>query len=184
MLRETVTGRNRTGASPTKLFCRFLALQTCHVSSKPLRAVERLHGSQCHCLVLWRPAWATRPEIPEKIKWPKSSSKVGLGGNSQSRSKSRSGSRFSSLPLHENLLPDLLFDLLWEFPPKPTFELLFGHFIFSGISGLVAHAGRHKFSIILKPRRRRHVNNFWPHFQTIFLSSGEFFVSFGSSKGT
>ena len=41
-------------------------------------------------------------------------------GNSQSRSNSRSGSRFSSLPLHENLLPDLLFDLLWEFSPNPT----------------------------------------------------------------
>ena len=28
--------------------------------------------------------------------------------------------------------------------PKPAFELLLGYFIFSGISGLVAHAARHK----------------------------------------
>ena len=34
-------------------------------------------------------------------------------------------------------------------PPKPTFELLLGYFIFLGISGLVAHEARHnlcKFS--------------------------------------
>ena len=30
-------------------------------------------------------------------------------------------------------------------------------------------------SIIVKPRRPRHVNNFRPHFRTIFLSSGELF---------
>ena len=30
--------------------------------------------------------------------------------------------------------------------PKPTFELLFGYFIFSGISGLEAHAARHNSS--------------------------------------
>ena len=29
-----------------------------------------------------------------------------------------------------------------EISPKPTFELRFGYFIFSGISGLVAHAAR------------------------------------------
>ena len=28
-------------------------------------------------------------------------------------------------------------------------------------------------SVIVKPRRPRHVNNFRPHFRTIFLSSGE-----------
>ena len=28
-------------------------------------------------------------------------------------------------------------------PPQPTLELLFGYSIFSGISGLVARAGRH-----------------------------------------
>ena len=30
-------------------------------------------------------------------------------------------------------------------------------------------------SVILRSRRHRHVNNFWPHFQTIILSSGAMF---------
>ena len=47
-----------------------------------LRTVEK-QGESVHppeIVELWRPAWATRPEIPEKMKSPQSSSKVGFGG--------------------------------------------------------------------------------------------------------
>ena len=69
---------------------------------------------------------------PKKKKIAKKLHKSRSGGHSQSRSKSRSGRR---VLLH----------------PKPTFDLLLGYFIFWGISGLVAHAGRHKFCLFRDP---------------------------------
>ena len=50
-------------------------------------------------------------------------------------------------------------------PENKVFEKFF-------ISGGLPSQGLVSF---LKPRRPRHVNNFRPHIQTIFLSSGEFF---------
>ena len=56
-------------------------------------------------------------------------------------SQSRSESRFSFLPLQENLLPDLLFDLLWTLSPNLLLSYFWATSFFSGIPGLVAHAG-------------------------------------------
>ena len=61
--------------------------------------------------------------------------------------------------------------------PKPTFELLFGYFIFSGISGLVAHPARHKAGAeilnfsdrqirrFLSPGRKTKVSGVYPESQ-------------------
>ena len=50
------------------------------------------------------------------IKYPKSSSKVGFGENLNVGQKVGPEVGFSFLPLQENPLPDLTFDLLWDFP--------------------------------------------------------------------
>ena len=88
---------------------------------------------------LWRPAWATRPEIP-----PPPKKKSRFWGNSQS---GWIGPEVG-FPLYLYMKPTSgpTFGPTLRTPPKPTFELLFGYYIFWGISGLVAHAGRHKGS--------------------------------------
>ena len=53
-------------------------------------------------------------------------------GSSQSRSKSRSGSRFSCRGKEENLLPDLLFDLLWDFPRNLLLSYFWATLFFRG----------------------------------------------------
>ena len=105
--------------------------------------LESLSG-HCQPQVLWLNSVSqhkTRNPPKNEVgqKWLKSRFRA----NFESRSKSRSGSRF--FPVEENLLPDLLLDPTFRSSPKTYCSaILLGYFIVSGISGLVAHAGHHK----------------------------------------
>ena len=76
---------------------------------------------------LWRPAWATGPEIPE----PKSSSKVGFGGSLEISQEVGLEVGLDVEVQRKPTFRPTCWPISWILP-KPTIELLFGYSIFGG----------------------------------------------------
>ena len=126
------------------LLCLDFSLEKAHAKGVAL-------SKMCVCYALWSVAPPKAPSSPKQLKWPKSDSKVTLGGRRPIDSKKgqkwlKKGFLWLKNPFLSHFWP--FFESIGRRPPRVTFESLLGHFNCFGLLGALGGATDHKLCLL------------------------------------